>query len=347
MKRLFYKIILALLKRYNRFYFKKVRVYGLENIPKNGGLIFSPNHQGAFLDPLLVGTTCGQELNSLSRSDIFGGPFQWFLDALKMLPVYRIRDGYSSLKNNNAIFELCYDLLGDEKNLVMFSEGCHHNEYFLKRLSKGSSRIALQAQEKYPNTQIYIVPVGINYSHHQMPWQEVHVVYGKPISVRTFLQNYKENGSLTINKLRKTLEIEMKKCLWLPENDKSYSLKKDYVHLENSKLGFYEFKEALANDHSKLKTTKVKGKLISMLIKSLTLLNIIPLLIIRKLIGLFPDVVFHNSVKYLCGLIIFMFWWILLVFSGLYFGGNSLAVSLFIGSFTLLYLRQEIISSYK
>ena len=91
MKALFYKIIILLLKSYNRFYFRRIRIYGQEHIPKKGGVIFSPNHQGAFLDPLLVGTSCGSKVTSLTRSDVFGGPFQWFLDALKMLPVYRIR----------------------------------------------------------------------------------------------------------------------------------------------------------------------------------------------------------------------------------------------------------------
>lgn len=347
MKTLFYKTILVLLKCYNHFYFKKVRVYGLENIPKNSGLIFSPNHQGAFLDPLLVGTTCGHELNPLTRSDIFRGPFHWFLDALKMLPVYRIRDGFSSLKKNNVIFEMCYDLLRDKKKLMMFSEGSHHNEYFLKRLSKGSSRLALEAQEKYPKTQMYIVPVGINYSHHQMPWQEVHIVYGKALLVGSFLNDYKENKGVTINKLRDALEVGMKKCLWLPDKDDSYLEKKKYVHILNSKLGFFEFKEALVNEQSKLKQAKSGGKSLNVVIKLLGLLNIIPLLMIRKVVRLFSDVVFHNAIKYLFGLIIFALWWVILLLFGIYFEGIYLGVSLFIGSLVLLYLRQEVISTLK
>ena len=310
------------------------------------GLIFSPNHQGAFLDPLLVGATCGHELNPLTRSDVFGGPLQWFLDALKMLPVYRIRDGFSSLKKNNAIFEICYDLLGDEKKLMMFSEGSHHNEYFLKRLSKGSSRLALEAQEKYPKTQMYIIPVGINYSHHQMPWQEVHIVYGKAVPVGSFLNDYKKNKNVSINKLRDALEFGMKKCLWLPDIDDSYLKKKKYVHLENSKLGFFEFKEALVNEQSKLKQAKSGGKSVNVVIKLLALVNIIPLLAIRKVVGLFSDVVFRNAIKYIFGLIIFAIWWVILLFFGTYFEGIYLGLSLFIGSVVLLYLRQEVISIY-
>ena len=40
---------------------------------------------------------------SLTRSDVFGGPLQWFLDAMEMLPIYRLRNGYSNLKKNEEI----------------------------------------------------------------------------------------------------------------------------------------------------------------------------------------------------------------------------------------------------
>ena len=87
----------------------------------------------------------------------------------------------------------------------------------------------------------------------------------------------------------------MKKCLWLPDNDDSYLEKKKYVNLENSKLGFFEFKEALVNEQSKLKQAKSGGKSLNVVIKLLGLVNIIPLLMIRKVVGLFSDVVFHNA----------------------------------------------------
>ena len=346
MKTLFYKIILFLLKGYNLFYFKRIRVYGLENIPKKGGLLFSPNHQNAFLDPILVGTSCGSEVTSLTRSDVFGGPFQWFLDALKMLPVYRIRNGFGNLKKNNPIFDHCKELLGNGKKMMMFSEGKHHNEYFLQRLSKGSSRLALQAQEKFPESVIYIIPVGINYSHHQRPWQEVHVVYGTPILVSDFLKSYKKNNSVTTNLLRETLEREMQSCLWIPENDASYFKKKKYIHLQNTKIGFSKLREQLNLNPEKLKTAKKGGPFLLFLVALLSIPNIIPLIALRKVIGLFSDVVFHNSMKYLVGLFMFFFWWKILIFSGIYFYGIPAGIVLFMGSVVSLYLRQIIISRF-
>lgn len=344
MKKKFYNLILLVFKNYNHFYFKKFRVYGLGNIPKSGGVLFSPNHQGAFLDPLIVGTTCGYKVTSLTRSDVFGGPFQWFLDALNMLPVYRIRDGYSSLKKNQQIFDKCYELLADGKKMMMFSEGRHHNEYYLQNLSKGSSRLVLEAQEKSKNTKIYIVPVGINYSHHQLPWQEVHVVYGKPIRVYEFLERYQKNNVKAINSLRDALEIGMKSCLWLPENDKYYLEKKKYINLHNTKLGFPEFKKSLTILSKSLKKTEEKNNLLKFWVKIFSLPNLLPLVILQKILSLFPDIVFHNSVKYSVGLLIFIIWWIILFFLGVYFHSIGIGICLFISSLIALYIRQEIFS---
>ena len=67
-----------MLRYYNYVYFRNIEVHGLENIPKDGGVLFSPNHQGAFLDPLLIGSMTPSKITSLTRSDVFGGPFQWF-----------------------------------------------------------------------------------------------------------------------------------------------------------------------------------------------------------------------------------------------------------------------------
>ena len=346
MKALFYKMIVSLLKNYNRFYFKRLRVYGLENIPKKGGLLFSPNHQNAFLDPVLVGTTCKSEVTSLTRGDVFVKPFNWFLSALKMLPVYRIRNGYSNLKKNNPIFEHCQEILGKEENVMMFSEGRHHNEYFLQRLSKGSSRLALQAQAKFPESLIYIIPVGINYSHHQRPWQEVHVVYGAPILVSDFLESYMTNESITINQLREKLEAEMQACLWIPRKEERYFEQKKYINYKNTKLGFSELKEQLNTDPQKLKVSKDGGALIHLIVGILSIPNIIPLLVVRKVVSLFPDVVFHNSMKYIVGLFMFAFWWKIILFTGCYFFGMSTAIGLISISILSLYLRQLLVTVY-
>ena len=140
MKTMFYFLVKYIMKYTIWCYFRKIKIYGFENIPKKGGILFSPNHQSAFLDPLLVGCNVNRPVSSLTRSDVFGGPLQWFMDALKMLPVYRIRDGYANLKKNETTFDSCKKLLSNNHYIMVFSEASHHQEFFLQTLSKGSSR---------------------------------------------------------------------------------------------------------------------------------------------------------------------------------------------------------------
>ena len=64
---------------YNQLYFRRFRVVGKENIPNEGGaILFSPNHQNALLDPLLVGTTAGKSIHSLPEVMFLEGPYNGF-----------------------------------------------------------------------------------------------------------------------------------------------------------------------------------------------------------------------------------------------------------------------------
>ena len=38
------------------FYYKKIKVVGKENIPKDSAVLFVSNHQNALIDPLIIGT---------------------------------------------------------------------------------------------------------------------------------------------------------------------------------------------------------------------------------------------------------------------------------------------------
>jgi hypothetical protein len=56
--------------------------------------------------------------------------------------------GIPILKKNEAIFEGCKSLLSNREYIMMFSEASHHSEFFLQTLSKGSSRLAYEAQQQ-------------------------------------------------------------------------------------------------------------------------------------------------------------------------------------------------------
>lgn len=340
MKKLFYYFIKYTIRIATTCYFRKIKIYGLENIPKDAGVLFSPNHQGAFMDPLLIGCNIDRTVTSLTRSDVFGGPLQWFMDALNMLPVYRIRNGYANLKKNDVIFDRCKNLLSNNQSIMMFSEASHHTEFFLQPLSKGSSRLAYEAQEISENP-IYIVPVGINYGHHKNPLFDLHLVFGEPILVKSYLKA-SNNKAEQINSIRASLELGMKKCLWLPEKDEHYENRKKLIHNSNTKMSFHEMKRGIEELSLPPKKKVKKQKWQKFMIKLLSIPNLPPLIILKKILGLFEDVVFYSSIKMSAGGILFLIWWISVFLCGEFFWGWKIGLAITSSCIGLLYIRQKL-----
>ncbi len=344
MKNIFYFTIKYLLRYYNHIFFREIKVYGYKNIPSDGGVLFSPNHQGAFLDPLLIGSMTPKKITSLTRSDVFGGPLQWFLDAFQMLPIYRIRNGYGNLKKNDAIFEKCYKILGGGRFLLMFSEGGHHNEYFLQNLSKGSSRLAYNAQVKFPGFKIYIQPVGLNYGHHRQVRCDLHIVYGRPIEVGKEIDS-KLSEAENINKIREKLQENMRDCLWLPDKTNDYPAKKQCINRLTTQLGFHKLKKTLISNFKSLPKRRKLSYVRKSFVLLLSIPNIIPIWITRKIIGKFKDVVFISSMKYAMGIFLFPLWWLLSSIPIAYILGNRVMTGYLFICITSIFLRQRLLLS--
>lgn len=183
---IFYLFMRAYVRTVLFFYFKKLKVIGLENIPKNEAVLFVANHENALLDSITLACTNNNRAYVLSRASIFNNPLiKKIFNALRMIPIYRIRDGWQSINKNNEVFRACYKLLNNKQSIIIFPEGDHHLNRRVRTLSKGFTRIVFGALENYKDLQIYIVPVGINYDSHVAYPQSISLYYGK-----AFLANH-------------------------------------------------------------------------------------------------------------------------------------------------------------
>ncbi len=106
-----YAILKPFVKLLYRIYFR-IDIHNYKNIPKNEILVFAPNHQNALIDALVfVASTKGQHV-FLGRADIFKRYIiQKLLTFIKILPIFRIRDGKENLITNNPIFNKTIDVL--------------------------------------------------------------------------------------------------------------------------------------------------------------------------------------------------------------------------------------------
>lgn len=189
---------------------------GKEKIPKNKAIIFAPNHQNAFMDAMgVVLQTPLQQMIFLARADIFQKDrVAKFLKLCKIMPIFRLRDGMSSLSNNDAIFDTTINVLLKGRKVVIFPEGNHDGHRTLRPLKKGLVRMAYQAlDEKNGQFELYIVPVGIDYSHYEYWNEEVLVQFGDPILLNDSYSEYKNNPQQAYHHTSDKLSAAMKKLM--------------------------------------------------------------------------------------------------------------------------------------
>ncbi|MCU0407422.1 MAG: 1-acyl-sn-glycerol-3-phosphate acyltransferase [Bacteroidales bacterium] len=209
---------------HNRIFYRKVIVIGSENINPGDHNIFAPNHQNALMDALAVLFTLKGQLIFLARADIFRKKFlASVLYFLKILPVYRIRDGFSSLKGNDEIFAKTIDVIKHKNGLVILPEGDHAGFRRLRQLKKGICRVAFQADEASGfELKMKIIPVGLEFSHYTRYRQVLTVAYGKPIEVSEYHKLYMENPERALNELRSRLSNDMKGLMVHIESENDY-----------------------------------------------------------------------------------------------------------------------------
>jgi len=204
-----------LLKSYHDFFFKiyfNTTVVGIKDVPFDKSLILAANHQNSLADALAVLSSRRWQLVYLARADVFKTEtLRKILTFIKIMPVYRIRDGYQNLQLNDDIFRKTLDVLKNHRGIGILPEGNHFGQRRLRPLKKGIARIAFQAEDACEgNLNIHIIPVGLNYSNYINFRSKLLVRFGKPIAISKYLDLYRQNPALAYNALVEELEVGMK-----------------------------------------------------------------------------------------------------------------------------------------
>jgi 1-acyl-sn-glycerol-3-phosphate acyltransferase len=188
------------LKQYVRFadwlIYEKTIVTGKEKIPKNKPIVFAPNHQNALSDPMAVLLNTRFQPVWLGRADLFGKSkaVDVILKFMKIMPVYRLRDGKANLEKNEQTFADSIKVLEHNFALALFPEAAHSAKRQMLVHKKAVPRIVFMAGEKTKfHLDIQIVPTGIYYSHYWKFNRSVIVNFGDPIPVKEYLDTYNSN----------------------------------------------------------------------------------------------------------------------------------------------------------
>lgn len=221
-----YNLFYELLKKYAdgvyRGMYRRFEVVGKENIPENGAVIYAPNHTSGLSDALTVLFMDGRRKVFVARADIFGNPVMTsLLRFFKLMPINRMKDGVSKMSRNARTFSIASEVLSSGVPFVIFPEGTHRDMHSLMLpLQKGVFRIAMQAMHG-KDTDMNIVPVGIEYSNFSRTGGSVLVRIGKPFSVTGYAASHPEDQIPELmNGMRDVLQERMKELvLVVPDGD--------------------------------------------------------------------------------------------------------------------------------
>ncbi|MFN1836192.1 1-acyl-sn-glycerol-3-phosphate acyltransferase [Balneola sp. MJW-20] len=207
------------------FYSKRV-LRGYDQLPQDKPILFVPNHQNSFMDALHVVTNCRKVIHFLTRAEAFKPDLmKKFLRSLKMLPVYRVRDGFSSIQKNEVIFEYCIKRLRKNEAVLIFAEANHDLKRRVRPFSKGFTRIAFGAAKRNDwAMDLQVVPVGINYDRHRKAGTKVMVQFGKAIPVRQYRDLFEEDENAAVQKLKEDTRKGLKKTVMHVEPLEEYPL---------------------------------------------------------------------------------------------------------------------------
>lgn len=144
------------------------KVYGVENIPESGGVVFVSNHKHAF-DPVVVMVHTSRMVHYLAKISLFKGLHGKMLESIGIIKVDR------SKKNPLAVME-AEEVLNNGGAIGVFPEGTRNRtEEKLLPFKKGSVRMAI-------NTGSLIVPCAIR-GEYKLFRSSLEIEYGKAIDV--------------------------------------------------------------------------------------------------------------------------------------------------------------------
>lgn len=257
-----YTLFLAYMNFFHiRRAYRRFEVHGAKNLPKEGAMIFGVNHSNTLMDALVMCASSHQRKVFLARGDIFKNPIvAKILTFLRILPIFRIRNGVEAVRHNDESMNKAVDVVRDRVQLYIFPEGTHRTKHSLLRMSKGIFHIALDANNQFgEGTPIYIVPTAIEYGDYFRYRSTAMIHYGKAINVTDFIKNTtEENEAVQMNILKERLHDEISKLFTYIPDDEDYDAIWEIVKMKNEKRAGILFNKMLRNRYTIEKVLKFR-----------------------------------------------------------------------------------------
>ena len=151
----------------------RYKVHEIDNLPKSGSFIMTPNHV-SFLDPPAAGISVPRKMNYLGKKELFSNRyFSWYMRKIRIIPMDRDVIGYGGIKE-------VIRKIKEGIPIVIFPEGTRGDGISFLEPEPGAAYFALKFD-------LPVVPTYVKGTEKALPknarfirLETVSVFYGKP-----------------------------------------------------------------------------------------------------------------------------------------------------------------------
>ena len=338
----FYYCVKVYIKLALFFYCNKIKINGLDNIPKKGAVLLVANHPNGLIDPLLIASSIQRKTHFLVRAAVFKNPnVAKLLNWLGMMPVYRRRDGLREVAKNNSVFVKCQELLNHQKMLLIFPEGSHLRKRTVRPLSKGFARIITDTLLQYPDLTIHIVPVGITYQNPSVYPCKAAVSFGKSILVNTLINPEDCNAAFNILRSR-IASVLQQLSVHIPDDLNYAPIEASLIEKE---IDFTEVKTVnkMIRTKSNASPPKISSTNVLYLLKLSIIINsFIPYYLWKKIELKISEIEFKDTFRFGFNSVLFPLFYTLQAYAVFHIWNTFVALLYFIASFLVVLMYTKL-----
>ena len=197
-----------------RWFYRRIDVEGMDQLPRNAPLLIVVNHPNALVDALLVGWVMPRRIVLTAKATLFeNAALARLLTWIGVVPLVRSSDarvtqGTSSIdpRRNVRAFGALGAVLRRGGAVVIFPEGITHDNPSLAPLRTGAARIALEARDEGNVRGLHIVPIGLTFERKDAPRTRVLVQVGSSIA----LDRWRTTGDSAVASLTEEIDARLR-----------------------------------------------------------------------------------------------------------------------------------------
>ena len=199
-------------------FYSKLATHNGETLHFDNGCIVVCNHPCTLMDPLHLAVNSNRSIHFVVNASLYVHPVsRKFFQTMYSIPIERKEDaknrGAKNVDNKNS-FSVCSNFLNNNGSIFMAPQGGSYMERRVRKLKTGAARIALAAaNEKDFDTNLTILPVGLNYSDPRYFRSTILVNSGEHIRVADYKEAYERDPFGAAQLLTKEIATRMEQLM--------------------------------------------------------------------------------------------------------------------------------------